>query len=367
MQAKRSLRQFREKLGTGPDIGHFLRQGTNAADEPLRESSVSELRAQIQQFIGQDGPRLHALDDNFKRRHNYLRISLTERCNLRCQYCMPENGVQLQDKSDLLSTEEMLKLARMFVECGVDKIRLTGGEPLVHKEIVHIASELSGMGIKTLAITTNGLTLPRKVGPLQEAGVNLLNVSLDTLKPDRFEAITRRKGWHKVVEGIEKAASLGFSPVKVNVVVQRGVNDDELGDFVMFTKDLDVDVRFIEWMPFDKNQWNDDVFVSYAEMKEKIAEQLLARGEGTIADTITGLGGSPDINGMTEGGGLQRALHLNRPNDTAKAYQVPGHKVHALCTMHSTCTPSHTLSQRAEWASSPQCRSTFAEIAIGCG
>ena len=166
------------------------------------------------------------------------------------------------------------------------------------------------MGLKTLGITTNGLLLPRKLEELREAGVNRLNISLDSLQPKRFEAITRRKGFERVIEGIKMASELGYSPVKVNVVVMRGVNDDELADFVMFTKDHDVDVRFIEWMPFDSNQWNDSTFVSYAEMKEKIAAQLQLQA----IDNSTGLPAK-----------LLRTVDENRPHDTAKAYRVPGH------------------------------------------
>ncbi|KAF7704673.1 molybdenum cofactor biosynthesis protein 1 isoform X1 [Silurus meridionalis] len=214
------------------------------------------------------------LTDTFGRRHNYLRISLTEKCNLRCQYCMPEEGVKLSPKEQLLSTEEVLTLARLFVREGVEKIRLTGGEPLIRPDVLHIIAEMRKMdGLKTIAVTTNGLNLSRLLPGLKKAGVNLLNVSLDSLVPAKFEFIVRRKGFHKVMEGIDKAIELGYNPVKVNCVVMRGLNEDELLDFVNLTERKPLDVRFIEYMPFDGNKWNFRKMVSYAEMLDRIKQQ----------------------------------------------------------------------------------------------
>ncbi|XP_064504531.1 molybdenum cofactor biosynthesis protein 1 isoform X3 [Pseudopipra pipra] len=159
------------------------------------------------------------LTDSFGRQHNYLRISLTEKCNLRCQYCMPEEGVKLTPKSELLTAQEIITLARLFVKEGVEKIRLTGGEPLIRPDVVDIV------------------------------------------------------GFHKVMEGIHKATELGYRPVKVNCVVMRGLNEDELLDFVDFTKDLPLDVRFIEYMPFDGNKWNFKKMVSYKEMLDTIKQR----------------------------------------------------------------------------------------------
>ncbi|XP_058255884.1 molybdenum cofactor biosynthesis protein 1 isoform X4 [Hemibagrus wyckioides] len=213
------------------------------------------------------------LTDTFGRRHNYLRISLTEKCNLRCQYCMPEEGVKLSPKEQLLSTEEVLTLARLFVREGVEKIRLTGGEPLIRPDVLHIIAELRKLeGLKTIAVTTNGMNLARLLPGLKKAGVNLLNVSLDSLVPAKFEFIVRRKGFHKVMEGIDKAIELGYNPVKVNCVVMRGLNEDELLDFVTLTERKPLDVRFIEYMPFDGNKWNFRKMVSYAEMLDRIKQ-----------------------------------------------------------------------------------------------
>ncbi|CAL5001117.1 unnamed protein product [Urochloa decumbens] len=177
------------------------------------------------------------LVDSFGRFHNYLRISLTERCNLRCQYCMPAEGVELTPNSELLSHDEIIRIANIFVTSGVDKIRLTGGEPTIRKDIEDICLHLSGLkGLKTLAMTTNGIVLSKKLPKLKECGLNALNISLDTLVPAKFEFMTRRKGHSKVMESIDAAVELGYNPVKVNCVIMRGMNDDEICNFVELTR-----------------------------------------------------------------------------------------------------------------------------------
>ncbi|CAM4551149.1 unnamed protein product [Caretta caretta] len=214
------------------------------------------------------------LTDRFGRQHNYLRISLTEKCNLRCQYCMPEEGVQLTPKSELLTTQEIITIARLFVKEGVDKIRLTGGEPLIRPDVVDIVAQLNKLeGLQTIAVTTNGINLARLLPRLKEAGLDAINISLDTLVPAKFEFIVRRKGFHKVMEGINKAIELGYNPVKVNCVVMRGLNEDELLDFVALTKNQPLDVRFIEYMPFDGNKWNYKKMVSYKEMLDTVRQR----------------------------------------------------------------------------------------------
>ncbi|XP_048083961.1 molybdenum cofactor biosynthesis protein 1 isoform X2 [Alosa alosa] len=236
------------------------------------------------------------LTDSFGRRHNYLRISLTERCNLRCQYCMPEEGIKLTPRAQLLSTEEVLTLARLFVQEGVDKIRLTGGEPLIRPDVLHIIGEMRKLeGLKTIAITTNGVNLSRLLPGLKDAGVDLLNISLDSLVPAKFEFIARRKGFHKVMEGINKAIEMGYNIVKVNCVVMRGLNEDELLDFVALTEKKPLEVRFIEYMPFDGNRWNFKKMVSYQEMLDHIKQEW------------------PNL----------ELLH-GAESDTAKIYKVPG-------------------------------------------
>uniref|UniRef100_A0A8C5FUM6 GTP 3',8-cyclase n=1 Tax=Gadus morhua TaxID=8049 RepID=A0A8C5FUM6_GADMO len=214
------------------------------------------------------------LTDSFGRRHSYLRISLTEKCNLRCQYCMPEEGVKLTPRAQLLTTAEVLRLARLFVHEGVDKIRLTGGEPLIRPDVLDIIAELRKLeGLKTIAVTTNGMNLARLLPKLKDSGLDLLNISLDTLIPAKFEFIVRRKGFHKVMEGIDKALEMGYNPVKVNCVVMRGLNEDEILDFVALTEKKPIEVRFIEYMPFDGNKWNFKKMVSYQEMLDCIKQQ----------------------------------------------------------------------------------------------
>lgn len=235
------------------------------------------------------------LTDSFGRHHTYLRISLTERCNLRCDYCMPAEGVPLQPKSQLLSTEEVLHLARIFVEQGVRKIRLTGGEPTVRRDIVEIVAQLKALPeLEHVGITTNALVLTRLLLPLQRAGLDSLNISLDTLRKDRFEKITRRKGWERVIAGIDLAVQLGYRP-KVNCVLMRNFNEDEICDFVEFTRERPVDVRFIEYMPFSGNKWHTERLISYNETVQIIRQSY------------------PEFQALPNG-----------PNDTSKAYAVPG-------------------------------------------
>lgn len=163
-----------------------------------------------------DDPVSNMLVDSFGRLHTYLRISLTERCNLRCQYCMPAEGVELTPNPLIMSQTEIIRLANLFVSSGVNKIRLTGGEPSIRKDIEELCSQLSNLkGLKTLGMTTNGLALARKLPKLKECGLNLLNISLDTLVPAKFEFMTRRKGHERVMESIYKAVDLGYNPVKV--------------------------------------------------------------------------------------------------------------------------------------------------------
>ncbi|KAL6057215.1 Molybdenum cofactor synthesis protein 1 [Balamuthia mandrillaris] len=210
------------------------------------------------------------LTDNFRRGHNYLRISLTERCNLRCQYCMPEEGVDLTPSSQLLTTDEIIRLSGLFVAAGVDKIRLTGGEPLVRKDVVELTERLGELrenGLRTIAMTTNAITLSHKLHRLHRAGLNAINISLDTLDAEKYDRITRRHGGlPKVMQAIDMALALGIDPVKLNCVVMKGVNEEEILDFVELAKSNPVEVRFIEYMPFDGNRWNNEKFVSYRDM-----------------------------------------------------------------------------------------------------
>eukprot|EP01130_Rhizamoeba_saxonica_P004776 TRINITY_DN1942_c0_g1_i1.p1 TRINITY_DN1942_c0_g1~~TRINITY_DN1942_c0_g1_i1.p1 ORF type:complete len:359 (+),score=59.44 TRINITY_DN1942_c0_g1_i1:77-1153(+) len=213
--------------------------------------------------------------DSYGRLHNYLRISLTERCNLRCTYCMPEKGVDLTPQDQLLTNEEIFRIVNVFAQCGVDKVRLTGGEPSIRKDIVNIVHEIAQVdGIKTVGMTSNGIALHRKLEDLKQSGLNALNLSLDTLDKDKFAQISRRNGLPLVLKSINKALDLGYNPVKINCVVTKGFNDNEILDFVAWTKDYPIQVRFIEYMPFDGNIWTDENFLSYGDMIKIIKQNF---------------------------------------------------------------------------------------------
>ncbi|WOK95299.1 cyclic pyranopterin monophosphate synthase, mitochondrial isoform X1 [Canna indica] len=231
--------------------------------------------AVLSEALPKDDLSSDVLIDSFGRFHNYLRISLTERCNLRCQYCMPAEGVELTPNSELLSHEEIIRLANLFVTSGVNKIRLTGGEPTIRKDIEDICMSLSSIkGLRTLSMTTNGIVLAKKLPKLKECGVNAINISLDTLIPAKFEFMTRRKGHERVMASINAAIELGYNPVKINCVVMRGQNDDEICDFVEMTREKPINVRFIEFMPFDGNVWNVKKLVPYAEMLDRVRQRF---------------------------------------------------------------------------------------------
>ncbi|KAH6708340.1 molybdenum cofactor biosynthesis protein 1 B [Verticillium dahliae] len=217
------------------------------------------------------------LTDNFSRQHDYLRISVTERCNLRCVYCMPEEGVPLSPSRDILTTPEIVMLSSVFVNQGVTKIRLTGGEPTVRRDIVPLMRQLGALrphGLKELCLTTNGLSLHRKLDAMVEAGLTGINLSLDTLDPWQFQIMTRRNGFAAVRKTIDRIFELNRAGAglkfKINCVVMRGRNDAEIVPFVDMTRDRDVEVRFIEYMPFDGNRWNEGKMLGYAEMLDVI-------------------------------------------------------------------------------------------------
>jgi cyclic pyranopterin phosphate synthase len=198
---------------------------------------------------------------------------VTDRCNLRCVYCMPEEGVPFTGRANLLTTAEFLRVIRIAAELGVNKVRFTGGEPLVHQDIVRLVRETVAIpGIQSTHLTTNGVLLEKHAVPLRDAGLTGINVSMDTLDPERFRRITRREGIEHVLAGIRAAVTLGFPSVKVNVVAMRGFNDDELARFVDLTRELPVTVRFIELMPFDAHQiWKTGRFLS----SERLAAEFL--------------------------------------------------------------------------------------------
>ncbi|MBP9548910.1 MAG: GTP 3',8-cyclase MoaA [Chitinophagales bacterium] len=210
--------------------------------------------------------------DNFHRNHNYLRISLTDNCNFRCTYCMPDEDMQFHPEDKLMQADEIFSFAKIFTDLGVNKIRLTGGEPLVRKDAEQIITQLATL--KTdLSITTNAFLVDRYISTFQKAGMRSLNVSLDTLDADKFAMITRRNKFNTVWNNIELLLAANFH-VKLNCVVMHGVNDAEINDFVQLTKNLPLHIRFIEFMPFTGNHWQHEKVFTYHQMLETIANEF---------------------------------------------------------------------------------------------
>ncbi|KAJ5167451.1 uncharacterized protein N7482_006232 [Penicillium canariense] len=242
------------------------------------------------------------LTDSFHRQHDYLRISVTERCNLRCLYCMPEEGIELSPPARLLTSPEIVYLSSLFVSQGVTKIRLTGGEPTVRKDIVPLMQAIGKLrrdGLRELCLTTNGISLHRKLDLMVEAGLTGVNLSLDTLDPFQFQIMTRRKGFEAVMKSIDRILEMNKVgagiKLKINCVVMRGMNDREIVPFVELGREKPIEVRFIEYMPFDGNKWNQGKMFSYQEMLAVIREKY------------------PTLEKVQD-----------HKNDTSKTYQVPG-------------------------------------------
>ena len=211
------------------------------------------------------------LSDSFQRPINYLRISVTDRCDLRCIYCMPAEGVWQISHKDILTYEEIQAIVQAAAELGINKIRLTGGEPLVRSGLSKLIQMLAEIdAIDDISLTTNGTLLGRYAAELKSAGLRRINVSLDTLKPEKFEFITRRDMFSDVLEGIDVARSVGLNPVKINTVVMSGINDDELLDFAAKTINEEWHVRFIELMPFAGQGVNAPQFISVSDMRKRL-------------------------------------------------------------------------------------------------
>jgi cyclic pyranopterin phosphate synthase len=224
------------------------------------------------------------LVDGFGRVHRDLRISVTDRCNFRCTYCMPEEGMQWLPRDQVLTFEELERVARVAVErFGFESIRLTGGEPTVRAHLPVLVSRLAALGVE-VSMTTNGATLATTAQAYADAGLARVNISLDTLRADRFRELTRRDQLHDVVAGIDAAVAAGLTPVKLNVVCMRGVNDDEIVDLATFGRERGVEVRFIEWMPLDEDHtWSVGAVVPGEEIIARIAavHPLTPRARGS--------------------------------------------------------------------------------------
>lgn len=214
------------------------------------------------------------LKDNFFRVIDYLRLSVTDRCNLRCIYCMPAEGIQPFGHSDILSYEEIVRIVRVAAELGVRKVRITGGEPLTRKNLPFLISEIRKIsGIEDLSMTTNGILLERHAQELADAGLNRVNISLDSFNPERYREITRGGDLDAVLRGLEAARKAGLAPIKINMVPVRGINEDEIEAFAKMTLDSDCHVRFIEFMPSGTAEsWGPEKYITTGEMQEIIGK-----------------------------------------------------------------------------------------------
>jgi len=211
------------------------------------------------------------LTDQFSRPITYLRISVTDKCNLRCVYCMPEAGLPWLPKSNILSYEEIVAIVAAGAKVGLRSIRLTGGEPLIRRDLATLVQQIADFGIEDIALSTNALLLAEQIDDLVRAGLKRVNVSLDTLREDRFFAIARRPGLNKVLAGIRSAVDAGLHPVKINCVAMRGQNDDELESFARLTIDEPIFVRFIEVMPVHENAaLQNDAYISSDEILDRL-------------------------------------------------------------------------------------------------
>ncbi|BEP29756.1 GTP 3',8-cyclase MoaA [Helicovermis profundi] len=221
------------------------------------------------------------MNDKYGRKINYLRISLTDLCNLRCKYCMPENGVGKIEHDSIMKIEEVIKIVKVMVKLGIDKIRLTGGEPLVKKGIIYLIEELNKIKeINEITMTTNGILLYEMAENLKRAGLSRVNISIDTFDKEKYFDVTRGGNLEKVLKGIEKCKEIGLTPIKLNTVLIGGFNDDEIDTFVNYTLENEVDVRFIELMPIGQaSDWHKEKFISNQIVLDKFKELIPVKSE----------------------------------------------------------------------------------------
>ena len=212
------------------------------------------------------------LMDHLGRKIDYLRISITDRCNLRCRYCMPADGVETKGHQDILSYEDIIKIVKTGIELGIRKVRITGGEPLVRLGVEDLISSLSRLELKDISMTSNAVLLSKKAEKLKAAGLDRINISLDTLDPVKFKEITRRDNLQQVLSGIRAAQKAELNPVKLNVVVMKGINDDELFDFVELSRSEKLSIRFIEYMPLG-GEAEAGKFISSSDIKNLISKK----------------------------------------------------------------------------------------------
>lgn len=279
------------------------------------------------------------MHDSYGRKINYLRISLTDRCNLRCKYCMPECGIDKLAHDDMLSLEEIYLITKAFVELGVDKVRFTGGEPLARLGVVDLISRVSKLeGLKDISMTTNAILLEKYAEDLKAAGLNRVNVSLDTLDRDKYKEITRGGNIDRFWAGIKEAKRVGLTPIKINTVLIGGFNDSEIIDLVNLTRDEEIDLRFIELMPIgEAASWAKEKFVSNDLILDKVKQLVsVERKDPSSPATYFKLPGAKGRLGiinpisckfcsncnrvrLTSQGMLKLCLHSNKEIDMKKA------------------------------------------------
>lgn len=334
---ERSLLPLISRLRAALPVSRKITRNVTTTSTPQGISSVQEYplssgydgvstsqHARPRERIKAAKPFSSFLTDNYSRQHDYLRISITERCNLRCTYCMPEEGVPLSPLSHLLTTPEISYLSSLFVSQGVTKIRLTGGEPTIRPDILPLMHAIGGLrrdGLQELCITTNGITLRRKLDSMVDAGLTGVNLSLDTLDPFQFQIMTRRMGFEAVMKSIDRILQMNRLgariKLKINCVVMRGINEGEIIPFVKMGREKDLEVRFIEYMPFEGNKWNQEKMLSFQEMLGIIREKY------------------PKLEKVQD-----------HKNDTSKTFRVPGFvgKVGFITSMtHNFCGTCNRL------------------------
>ena len=259
-------------------------------------------------------PSPFTLVDLQHRQVRYVRISLTDRCNYRCTYCMPSEGVDVVARPQLLRFEEIVRLVRIFVSMGIKRVRLTGGEPLTRRRVVDLVAAIAQVeGLEDLAMTTNGHLLPQLAGPLRQAGLTRLNVSLDTLQPDRFAQITRQGALQRVLDGLEASHQAGFTAIKLNAVMLRGLNDDEAPALLAYARSHGHVLRFIEYMPIGTDDyWGPDSFISGAELRQILTDagwSLWQDGGGGDDQASAQAPEQPAERPSVQGGGPARYWH----------------------------------------------------------
>jgi len=294
--------------------------------------------------------------DSFGREINYMRVSVTDKCNLRCRYCMPADGVCKRNHDDMLTEEEMIMAVQAAASLGVKKIRLTGGEPLVKRNILSICRRVAAVqGIEDLSITTNGVLLPEMAEELRNAGVRRVNFSLDTLNPEKYEYITRIGKLEDALAGLEAAIKTGFEKIKINAVLIGGFNDDEIADLAGLTRKYPVDVRFIEMMPmYDSGDFTAEAFIPASRVLESLPNAVPAEQDGGVARLYRLPGASGNV-GLIRPVSAHFCAECNRIRLTADGkiknclHSADEYSIKGLNLEEMTAQMQHAILEKPEW------------------